>query len=80
MGEPSALPAASVRHLPQADYLPPPQRRCRMTNQWRCFRHLQILTLPNARCLEERRVLTADLGGNASTSQMGDEAARLVRE
>ena len=29
---------------------------------------------------EERRVLTADLGGNASTSQMGDEAARLVRE
>ena len=31
-----------------------------------------------ARCLEERRVLTADLGGNASTSQMGDEAARLV--
>ena len=31
-----------------------------------------------ARCLEERRVLTADLGGTASTSQMGDEAARLV--
>lgn len=29
---------------------------------------------------EERRVLTADLGGNASASQMGDEAARLVRE
>ena len=33
-----------------------------------------------ARCLEERRVLTADLGGNASTSQMGDEAVRLLRE
>ena len=33
-----------------------------------------------ARCLEERKVLTADLGGSASTSQMGDEAARLVRE
>ena len=33
-----------------------------------------------ARCLEERRVVTADLGGTASTSQMGDEAARLVRE
>ena len=33
-----------------------------------------------SRCLEERRVLTADLGGNASTSQMGDEAVRLVRE
>jgi tartrate dehydrogenase/decarboxylase/D-malate dehydrogenase len=31
-----------------------------------------------ARCLEERRVLTADLGGSASTSEMGDEAARLV--
>ena len=31
-----------------------------------------------ARCLEERRVVTADLGGNASTAQMGDEAARLV--
>ena len=31
-----------------------------------------------ARCLEERRVLTADLGGDATTSQMGDEAARLV--
>ena len=33
-----------------------------------------------ARCLEERRVVSADLGGSASTSQMGDEAARLVRE
>jgi len=31
-----------------------------------------------ARCLEERRVATADLGGSASTSQMGDEAALLV--
>ncbi len=31
-----------------------------------------------ARCLEERRVLTADLGGGASTAEMGDEAARLV--
>ena len=33
-----------------------------------------------ARCLEQRTVLTADLGGTASTSDMGDEAARLIRE
>ena len=33
-----------------------------------------------ARCLEQRTVLTVDLGGVASTSEMGDEAARLIRE
>ena len=33
-----------------------------------------------AKCLEQRTVLTADLGGTASTSEMGDEAARLIRE
>ena len=33
-----------------------------------------------ARCLERRTVLTVDLGGTASTSEMGDEAARLIRE
>jgi isocitrate/isopropylmalate dehydrogenase len=33
-----------------------------------------------ANCLEQRTILTADLGGTASTSQMGDEAARLIRE
>ena len=33
-----------------------------------------------ARCLEQRTVLTIDLGGTASTSEMGDEAARLIRE
>ena len=32
-----------------------------------------------ARCLEERTVLTADLGGTATTSQMGDEVVRLLR-
>ena len=31
-----------------------------------------------AQCLQNRRVLTADLGGTATTTQMGDEAARLV--
>ena len=30
------------------------------------------------RSLEERRVITADLGGNASTSQVGDEVVRLL--
>ena len=30
------------------------------------------------RSLEERRVITADLGGNASTSQAGDEVVRLL--
>ena len=33
-----------------------------------------------ARCLQERRVVTRDLGGQATTAQMGDEAARLVAE
>jgi tartrate dehydrogenase/decarboxylase/D-malate dehydrogenase len=33
-----------------------------------------------ARCLEQRTILTADLGGTATTSEMGDEAARLIRE
>ena len=33
-----------------------------------------------AKCLERRTVLTMDLGGIASTSEMGDEAARLIRE
>ena len=33
-----------------------------------------------ARCLEQRTVLTVDLGGTASTKEMGDEAARLIRE
>ncbi len=33
-----------------------------------------------ARCLEQRTILTADLGGTASTSEMGDETARLIRE
>jgi len=33
-----------------------------------------------ARCLERRTVLTVDLGGTASTSEMGDETARLIRE
>jgi tartrate dehydrogenase/decarboxylase/D-malate dehydrogenase len=33
-----------------------------------------------AKCLEQRTTLTADLGGTASTSEMGDEAARLIRE
>jgi isocitrate/isopropylmalate dehydrogenase len=32
-----------------------------------------------ARCLEERSVLTADLGGSATTAQMGDEVVRLLR-
>ena len=31
-----------------------------------------------ARCLNERRVLTPDLGGNASTSQVADEVVRLL--
>jgi tartrate dehydrogenase/decarboxylase/D-malate dehydrogenase len=32
------------------------------------------------RSLEERRVVTADLGGSASTSQVGDEVVRLLGE
>lgn len=32
------------------------------------------------RSLHERKVLTADLGGHASTSQVGDEVVRLLRE
>ncbi|MEC9308717.1 MAG: tartrate dehydrogenase [Chloroflexota bacterium] len=31
-----------------------------------------------ARCLEERNVITADLGGNNSTSEVGDEIVRLL--
>ena len=31
-----------------------------------------------ARCLRERRVMTPDLGGSASTSQVGDEVVRLL--
>jgi tartrate dehydrogenase/decarboxylase/D-malate dehydrogenase len=33
-----------------------------------------------AKCLEQRTILTVDLGGTASTSEMGDEAARLIRD
>jgi tartrate dehydrogenase/decarboxylase/D-malate dehydrogenase len=33
-----------------------------------------------ARSLAERRVLTPDLGGRASTAQVGDEVVRLLRE
>ncbi len=33
-----------------------------------------------AKCLDQRTILTVDLGGTASTSEMGDEAARLIRE
>ncbi len=33
-----------------------------------------------ANCLEQRRVLTPDLGGNASTSQVGDEVVKLLKE
>jgi isocitrate/isopropylmalate dehydrogenase len=33
-----------------------------------------------ARSLAERRVLTPDLGGNAATSQVGDEIVRLLAE
>jgi tartrate dehydrogenase/decarboxylase/D-malate dehydrogenase len=33
-----------------------------------------------ARCLNERKVLTPDLGGSASTSQVGDEVVRLLAE
>ena len=32
-----------------------------------------------AHCLEQRRVLTPDLGGSASTSQVGDEVVRLLK-
>jgi isocitrate/isopropylmalate dehydrogenase len=32
------------------------------------------------RSLEERRVITADLGGSASTSQVGNEVVRLLAE
>ncbi|MEK7814373.1 MAG: isocitrate/isopropylmalate family dehydrogenase, partial [Chloroflexota bacterium] len=33
-----------------------------------------------ARSLAERRVLTPDLGGNSTTSQVGDEIVRLLAE
>ena len=33
-----------------------------------------------ARCLHERRVLTPDLGGAATTGQVGDEVMRLLGE
>jgi tartrate dehydrogenase/decarboxylase/D-malate dehydrogenase len=33
-----------------------------------------------ARCLEERKVLTTDLGGSASTAEVGNEAVRLLLE
>ena len=33
-----------------------------------------------ARSLDERKVLTPDLGGNASTAQVGDEVVRLLEE
>ncbi|MFQ6028062.1 MAG: isocitrate/isopropylmalate family dehydrogenase, partial [Dehalococcoidia bacterium] len=32
------------------------------------------------RSLQERKVITGDLGGNASTSQVGDEVVRLLGE
>lgn len=35
---------------------------------------------PVARGLAERRVLTPDPGGRATTSQMGDEVVRLLAE
>ena len=31
-----------------------------------------------ARSLQERRVVTGDLGGTASTTQVGDEVVRLL--
>ena len=33
-----------------------------------------------SRCLNERKVVTADLGGQSSTSQVGDEIVRLLGE
>ena len=33
-----------------------------------------------ARCLTERRVLTPDLGGAATTGQVGDEVVRMLGE
>ncbi len=33
-----------------------------------------------AGCLQQRKVLTPDLGGNNSTSQVGDEVVRLLTE
>ena len=33
-----------------------------------------------ARCLNERRVLTPDLGGAATTGQVGDEVVRILEE
>ena len=31
-----------------------------------------------ARCLEERSVITGDLGGTATTTQVGNEVVRLL--
>jgi len=33
-----------------------------------------------SQCLNERKVVTADLGGQSSTSQVGDEIVRLLVE
>ena len=33
-----------------------------------------------ARCLNERRVLTPDLGGSATPAQVGDEVVRVLKE
>ena len=33
-----------------------------------------------ARCLNERKVLTPDIGGNATTSQVAEEVIRLLAE
>jgi isocitrate/isopropylmalate dehydrogenase len=32
------------------------------------------------RSLQERKVMTPDLGGSATTSQVGDEVVRLLRD
>lgn len=40
----------------------------------------QKLDVAVARCLNERRVLTPDLGGIATTGQVGDEVVRILRE
>ena len=40
----------------------------------------QMVDAAVARCLTERRVLTPDLGGTATTGQVGDEVVRLLGE